>query len=241
MSFAGILKTSLSAFSLIIIGAAICSAQENPTGVLSGTVIDSITGKPISGTWVSVLRVDDDQYLRVDTTDDQGDYEIPDLIIGTYMTRTFTDGWLLESLDNCVISQDDTTRLDFHLMRDEAIPEVHWRMPEHSDWQMAARNSGYDISDQDTLGALGGMVLNSDSLRPIWDITITYEVQMNDSFIEVKEGKTNLGGWFWTYALQPGQYRVRIGEQVSEVVWVRRGGRTVIQDFLLHQDLILHY
>ena len=79
-----------------------------PTGTISGSVTDSITGDPIEGVAVS-------DGTRSDTTDAEGNYTIENVPVDTFMLTASISHYLPLSVDSVVVTENDTSTVDFQL------------------------------------------------------------------------------------------------------------------------------
>lgn len=89
--------------------------QEIKMGILSGTMTLKSTGAAIEEGTIEVVETKD-----VETTDSEGDYSL-DVKVGTVTVKAKAEGCLDQTVLNVVISEDETTDLDFEM---EAPPAV---------------------------------------------------------------------------------------------------------------------
>ena len=84
------------------------------TGILSGQVTDAFNGSGIEGAEVSTTRG------FWDITDENGNYEILDILIGDdYEVTAHTQGYNDSTLTDIIIAEDSTTVLNFDLLHPE--------------------------------------------------------------------------------------------------------------------------
>ena len=83
---------------------------KEPTGTISGTVTDSITGNPIEGATVT-------DGTRSDTTDASGNYTIENVPVDTFTITVSISDYLPLSVDGVVVTANDTSLVDFQLVK----------------------------------------------------------------------------------------------------------------------------
>lgn len=116
MSF--IEKTSGTAIAVSLLFAAPAYAQ----GVLTGTVMDTTTKRPID----SVVVVATSPALQGSqnvVTDKSGSYRIPNLPVGVYTLSFAGDGFKPYTRGSITIRVDSTVRVDAALVRESIKPE----------------------------------------------------------------------------------------------------------------------
>ncbi len=84
--------------------------EEELLGTIAGTVTDSSNDEPIKGATVVVEGTE----LSA-TTDDDGDYEITDVPVGTYTVTASAEGYESASQENVEVSDDTTSTVNFTL------------------------------------------------------------------------------------------------------------------------------
>jgi len=115
---------------------------EVPTGTISGTVTDSITGNPIEGVTVS-------DGTSSDTTDAGGNYTFTDVAMDTFTITASASGYMPLSIDGVVVTVNDTTVVDFQLT---AFPDLvgFWAFEE------STGTTAYDSSENHNDGIIYG-------------------------------------------------------------------------------------
>src|SRR5882672_8609457 len=104
----------------------ICSTTllaQTALSVLRGTATDS-NGAAVPGVKITITDLATAITVRTVTTDDNGNFEIPDLKLGSYRLNAEKAGFRAYVADNVVIDAGQTRRLDFALQVGEASESV---------------------------------------------------------------------------------------------------------------------
>jgi len=158
---------------------------EIPTGTVSGRVTDKSTGSPIPDAMVT-------DGTRSDSTDAGGNYTLTDVPVNSYIISASESRYLSLSVDSVVVTEDDTTTVDFQLI--PAFDLVgFWRFEETSG------TTAYDSSGSHNDGVLHGPVSTSGR------IDLGYKFDGMDDYIEVP-GSVSLDG---------------ITEAITLIAWVK--------------------
>jgi hypothetical protein len=103
----------LSCFLLVLTFAFTASAQTGTGGTLLGTVTDP-SGAVVANVSITVTNTDTSQSRQV-TTNDSGQYIIPDLQIGHYKARAEISGFKASEQSGIMLNVGDRARVDFKL------------------------------------------------------------------------------------------------------------------------------
>jgi hypothetical protein len=104
----------------------ICSSTllaQTALSVLRGTATDS-NGAAVPGVKITITDLATNITVRTVTTDDHGNFEIPDLKLGSYRLNAEKAGFRAYTADNVVMDAGQTRRLDFALQVGEATETV---------------------------------------------------------------------------------------------------------------------
>jgi hypothetical protein len=104
----------------------ICSSTllaQTALSVLRGTVTDP-NGAALPGVKIAVTDLATNITVRTVITDDNGNFEIPDLKLGSYRLKAEKAGFRAYAADNVVMDAGQTRRLDFALQVGEATETV---------------------------------------------------------------------------------------------------------------------
>ncbi len=117
----GFLKTALILIMLVFICLQSCKKEKEkitPTGLITGTVL-SKNGLPLSGVKISL----DNEKRTYVFSDGEGKYTFDRIPVGDYSILAAKEKYLSES-KRTTVTQDGTTKLDFHLEVGEATLEI---------------------------------------------------------------------------------------------------------------------
>ena len=95
--------------------------QHTVKGILAGNVIDSTTGKALTGATIELARMGDTVALKSFASDEKGAFEIAEIDFGFYSIRFSSIGYAAVKLDSIHIRED---RYDFNLGDIKLFPQT---------------------------------------------------------------------------------------------------------------------
>jgi hypothetical protein len=117
---------SCASILFLLLPLLICSSTlqaQTALSVLRGTVTDS-NGAALPGVKIAITDLATNLTVRTVITDDNGNFEIPDLKLGSYRMNAEKAGFRTYAADNVVMDAGQTRRLDFALPVGEATETV---------------------------------------------------------------------------------------------------------------------
>jgi hypothetical protein len=112
-------------------------------GAIEGHVTDLGTGQPIANAAISV-----DGYSYHTTSDAQGYYHIPNVLIGTYNLRAIYHRYNPDSVASILVELDSTRIVDFQMIHPvmalsrTSIQDTCWRAPAHTTFEIQNTGNG---------------------------------------------------------------------------------------------------
>jgi hypothetical protein len=111
---------SCASILILLLALLICSSTllaQTALSVLRGTATDS-NGAAVPGVKITITDLATNITVRTVITDDNGNFEIPDLKLGSYRLNAEKAGFRAYAADNVLLDAGQTRRLDFALQAD---------------------------------------------------------------------------------------------------------------------------
>ncbi|RPH91912.1 carboxypeptidase regulatory-like domain-containing protein, partial [candidate division KSB1 bacterium] len=114
-------NTAASGGATLVAGRSIVFTTESRTafGRIHGTITDAETQQPMPGVIVTLQG-----RSERDTTDAQGAYDLPSVLVGTYLVQAKRPGFNDAIVENVVVMMDSTVTLNFAMLHPEIATSV---------------------------------------------------------------------------------------------------------------------